>query len=271
MYYSGLRAHLTCLLQEQALHILFQPIFDLRAQRIAGYEAFMRGPVGSPLHTPEQLLRVARESGLGLPLERLACGAALQAFAQQHLPGRLFLNLSPGALAAPDRASFLLNQAAAWGLGGERLALEHLHLDADRPPALDTALAQLAAEHLAFAWDGHPETLTQGPICPQYVKLAPKLVRQIHQDAERRAHLAGLLREAADQGCISIAEGVEDSRDLRALADLGCDWAQGFLLGRPAEEPATTLSRGVQGILNPRPANPRLHAGTPPHLWQTPG
>jgi EAL domain-containing protein (putative c-di-GMP-specific phosphodiesterase class I) len=271
MYYSGLRAHLTSLLQERALHILFQPIFDLRGQRIAGYEAFMRGPAASPLHTPEQLLRVARESGLGLPLERLACARALEAFAHAQLPGRLFLNLSPGALGTADSAGFLIAQAAACGLGGERLALEHLHLDADRPASLDANLAQLAAEHLAFAWDGHPETLAGGVICPQYVKLAPGLVRQIHQDAERRTHLAGLLQEAAAHGCISIAEGVEDSRDLRTLADLGCDWAQGFLLGRPAEEPATTLSRGVQGILNPRPSNPLFASGAQARPWQTLG
>jgi EAL domain-containing protein (putative c-di-GMP-specific phosphodiesterase class I) len=54
----------------------------------------MRGPVDSPLHTPEQLLRVARDAGLGLPLEHLAVRRAISAFVAAALPGRLFINLS---------------------------------------------------------------------------------------------------------------------------------------------------------------------------------
>jgi EAL domain-containing protein (putative c-di-GMP-specific phosphodiesterase class I) len=67
MYFSGLVTHLRDILACQALGFVFQPIFDLRRREVLGYKTLMRGPADSPLHTPEQLLRVARDAGLGLP------------------------------------------------------------------------------------------------------------------------------------------------------------------------------------------------------------
>ncbi|MDQ1466093.1 MAG: diguanylate cyclase, partial [Actinomycetota bacterium] len=47
-----------------------------------------------------------------------------------------------------------------------------------------------------------------------------------------------------------VAEGVETDGQYRVLAELGCDYAQGFLLGRPVpEEP--TLDRAT--LLPPVP------------------
>jgi EAL domain-containing protein (putative c-di-GMP-specific phosphodiesterase class I) len=40
------------------------------------------------------------------------------------------------------------------------------------------------------------------------------------------------------------AEGVETERQLQALRDLGCDHAQGFLLGRPV--PVEELLAGLR-------------------------
>ena len=58
-----------------------------------------------------------------------------------------------------------------------------------------------------------------------------------------------LVDEARGHGLQVIAEGIEDARDLAALCTLGCDCAQGYLLGTPAEEPIRQLSRSVAGLL----------------------
>jgi EAL domain-containing protein (putative c-di-GMP-specific phosphodiesterase class I) len=50
---------------------------------------------------------------------------------------------------------------------------------------------------------------------------------------------------AHNLGLMVVAEGVEDEPTWNALAELGCDQAQGFLLGRPmaAENLASWLSQ----------------------------
>ncbi|HET7747034.1 MAG TPA: EAL domain-containing protein [Vicinamibacteria bacterium] len=37
-----------------------------------------------------------------------------------------------------------------------------------------------------------------------------------------------------DTGALVVAEGVETSAERSALVDLGCDFLQGYLIGRPA-------------------------------------
>lgn len=46
-----------------------------------------------------------------------------------------------------------------------------------------------------------------------------------------------VLRFAERLGAAVIAEGVETEAERRALLDLGADWGQGYLFGRPHPMP----------------------------------
>ena len=248
MYFSTLVVHLRELIADQALGFVFQPLFDLRRREVLGYEALLRGPEDSPLHTPEQLLLVAREAGLGLVLERLATRLALEAFVAAQLPGKAFLNLSAAMIVDQAPESGLGAMAEACGLARARLVVEHMHHREDGADGLDPALACLAAQGIGLSVDA-----LDGGVPAGFVKLAPALIRNIHTDPARQRQLATLLQEAHALGTQVVAEGVEDARELAALCDLGCDCAQGYLLGRPAADPARQMSRGVAGILKARP------------------
>jgi EAL domain-containing protein (putative c-di-GMP-specific phosphodiesterase class I) len=50
---------------------------------------------------------------------------------------------------------------------------------------------------------------------------------------------AAIVQISHTLGLVPIAEGVENQEQAEALADLGCDLAQGFHLGRPADVDAT--------------------------------
>ena len=70
-----------------------------------------------------------------------------------------------------------------------------------------------------------------------FVKIDMEIVRDIdvakdHQDIARN-----LIGYAHDRGIRVIAEGVETEAELRALRELGADYVQGYLTGRPAPEP----------------------------------
>lgn len=241
MYFSGLVSHLRDILACQALSFVFQPVFDLRRREVLGYETLMRGPVDSPLHTPEQLLRVARDAGLSLPLEHLAVRRAVSAFVAAALPGRLFINLSGGMIVDLVRDGGLLAVLDAGGLEATRLVVEHM--EADTPlPGLNEAWAHLPAL-------GCGRATGRSGVAADFLKLTPPRTRRIHADPARLEVLALLVDEARGQGLQVIAEGIEDARDLAALCALGCDCAQGYLLGRPADEPVRQLSRSVAGLL----------------------
>ena len=86
------------LMQGGGLHCVFQPLADLREGTIYAHEALIRGPQGSPFHTPDVLLELARRERLLLDFELLCVFTALEQWGQSDAPGRLFVNISADAL-----------------------------------------------------------------------------------------------------------------------------------------------------------------------------
>lgn len=91
----GLRDLLLDILENGTLQAVFQPIIDLRAGQLIGYEGLIRGPSDSPLHAPIKLLAAAEQFGLSGRLESRCAATVLDRFIKRALPGRLFLNVSP--------------------------------------------------------------------------------------------------------------------------------------------------------------------------------
>ena len=77
------------------------------------------------------------------------------------------------------------------------------------------------------------------------VKIERSFLERIDADPRRAAFLRGLLRLARDIALPVIAEGVERPGQLAELKRLGCPFAQGYLLGRPAFADATTARLGL--------------------------
>jgi EAL domain-containing protein (putative c-di-GMP-specific phosphodiesterase class I) len=68
--------------------------------------------------------------------------------------------------------------------------------------------------------------------------------------------ISAVVELAHNLGLLVVAEGVETEAELRSVSAIGCDEAQGFLLGRPG--PADSL---FDGVLDPVPETPnRMHS-----------
>ena len=68
---------------------------------------------------------------------------------------------------------------------------------------------------------------------PDIVKLDMAIVRGIDQDPYRRTLVGSLVAMCGDFGIPLVAEGVETEGEKTVLVDLGCDYLQGFLCGKP--------------------------------------
>jgi EAL domain-containing protein (putative c-di-GMP-specific phosphodiesterase class I) len=69
---------------------------------------------------------------------------------------------------------------------------------------------------------------------PDYIKVADSLVRNIHTDPIKREIIASLDAIGKRSGATLVAEGIEVEAERKALVDLGIEFGQGYLLGRPA-------------------------------------
>ena len=68
---------------------------------------------------------------------------------------------------------------------------------------------------------------------PEFVKLDISLVRGIERDAARQTIVRSMVRVCHDLGKQLIAEGVEAEGERVTLHEFGCDFLQGFWLGKP--------------------------------------
>ncbi|MEA2478414.1 MAG: hypothetical protein QOJ07_336, partial [Thermoleophilaceae bacterium] len=73
-----------------------------------------------------------------------------------------------------------------------------------------------------------------------FVKIDQSFVTGLCNNEEDGRIVAAVVDLAANLGLRSIAEGVETAEQLARLRELGCNQAQGFLVGRPL--PAEAVS-----------------------------
>jgi EAL domain-containing protein (putative c-di-GMP-specific phosphodiesterase class I)/GGDEF domain-containing protein len=226
----------------EALYTLFQPIIDGATREPIGHEALTRGPDG-PLELPTALIAAAAAAGISIPLERRCLESALRSFSALQLQGRLFLNLLPQTLLDwPNLADWLGAQLAANQIDPHDVVLEVTeHGLTEDEVLLAAAVAPLRALGCDIAIDdlgaGSSGLKTWAAIRPDYVKVDRYFVAGIEQDAVRGEILRSVVDMGRVTGCRVIAEGIENREQYAMLLELGVDYLQGYLLGRPQRVP----------------------------------
>lgn len=240
------------------LHAVFQPIVQADNAEILGYEALIRGPVGSPWAAPDALFRLAQGVAATIALEVHAARTALYAWRSLDLPGKLFLNFSPMTLrhllAARGRLMAALLGA---GIPPSCLVIEVT----EQTPIGDAvsfgqAMSVLRELGMQYALDdfgsGHANLDLLAHLSPQFVKIDKSLVRGIASCSRRLEILRGVLRMMSAFGGCVIAEGIENEDELAVIRDLGVTGAQGYYVGRPAVQPAAQAAPQVRQALASR-------------------
>lgn len=232
-------------IEQQQMSTVYQPIFDLSNNRIAGYECLTRFSA-MPLRTPDVWFKEAGEIDRGTYLEISAIALALRAL--DHLPSNLYLgvNASPQTVVSSEFASTLE------GVPLDRVVLEiteHAEVaDYDlllwSMEALRERGMRLAVDDAGAGYSGLQHILKMKP---DLIKLDLALTRNIDVDLSRRALTAALVSFARATDSSIIAEGVETAEELAAIKSLGVQKAQGYFLGKP-KPLADTLAALKTGI-----------------------
>ena len=238
-------------IREGLLHPVFQPILDFRAQAYLGFEALIRGPASSPLHRPDQLFAAARSAGLAGALEHACREASLRAFARLGLPGRLFLNVTPGCLLDErlmnGETCRLLNDL---GIAANRVVIELTeNQQITDLPGIHEGLLHFRGRGFQIAIDdlgeGFANLRMWSEVRPEFVKIDKHFIHGIADD-RMKYHFVRAMQDLAEICHASIvAEGIERCEDFAFVRDLGIACAQGYFVARPASSPDRQLSPTV--------------------------
>jgi diguanylate cyclase (GGDEF)-like protein/PAS domain S-box-containing protein len=267
---SGLRMahdlHRGLVQGEMRLH--FQPVVELATNDIDGVEALVRWErPGVGLLLPEAFMEIAERTGqivaLGGWVIGQACRAAVDFEAAGLAPVRVSINVSARQLSDPGLVGMLDEALTRTGCPPERIAIEVtetavLH-DIGAATAILETIKSLGVElDLDDFGTGYSSLLYLRHFPVDRIKIDRSFVSGLGTSVADTAIVASTIALAHSVGLRAIAEGVETSQQLTMLRQMGCDFAQGYLLSHPlsAEQLVSWWQQQLPSRLVPRQTSP---------------
>jgi diguanylate cyclase (GGDEF)-like protein len=242
----GLETELRNAIEEDRLHLAFQPLIELATGKVAGFEALARwdNRNGHSI-APSEFIPIAEDSGLIVPLGQWAIGKAAAVLADwdKQNGGKIVdcyfsVNVSAIQLLRDDVAAVVRQALDAHKIGGERLMIELTESAIIGDPDLAlSVLSELKALDARVAMDdfgtGYSNLAYLQRLPLDVLKIDRSFVEHMVDDRDKVAIVRTIQSLAEVLGMKTTAEGVETADQARLLSALGCDFGQGYLFARP--------------------------------------
>jgi len=230
----------------------YQPLIDLEAHEISGYEALLRWqhPVEGEV-APLEFIPLAEESGLIVPLGKWVLEEACRYGAELHADTgrrtRMSVNVSARQLQHPDFTSHVEHALDASGFPPNCLTLELTEsVLLASGEHIGQRLAALKAHGIMLALDdfgtGYASLSYLQHFPVDIVKIDRSFTDRIDTASADVVLLKGIIDLGNALGLNLVAEGIQTEAQHQIVRDLGCQGAQGFYFGRPASEPLRALN-----------------------------
>jgi len=206
LVYRAQRRDFIDVLLQGRLHSVYEPVVDAKTLTVYGYEALVRGADGSGLASPAQLFGDIRPTAIHDPnfqpdaLTRTLEGCGLA-------PGDVVFEISEQE--SIDNYAIFREARDNYGKLGFQFALD------------DTGAGYASLEAVL-------------ELTPEFIKVDRAFVKGIDQDSARQNMLRAFQTIALDMNARIIGEGLDTLEELRTLGELGIQFGQGWLFGKPA-------------------------------------
>ncbi|MBA0386482.1 bifunctional diguanylate cyclase/phosphodiesterase [Stenotrophomonas maltophilia] len=232
-------------LREDELFLLYQPKLDLQAGRMVGVEALLRW--NHPEHgqiVPDYFIPLAEKTGMIVEIGRWALHAACRQMRlwrdEQALDWSVAVNASMFQINSPAFFTDVCEALERHDINPEHLTIEVTESGAMRNAEFSLmVLRKLASIGVRISLDdfgvGH-SSLTHLKRFPIHeLKIDRSFVSGVAENTEDAAIVKAIIALAKAVGLWVVAEGVETTAQQAALAEMGCDAIQGYLISRPVE------------------------------------
>ncbi len=216
----------------------FQPIVDVRNERIESYEALVRGKGGESAAT----ILASVDANSQYRFDQTCRVTAITLAARLGMQTKLNLNFLPNAVYRPEvciRTTLAAARAVEFPI--ERIVFEVIETEnVASPNHLRDILAEYKRLGFATAIDdfgaGFAGLGFLADFQPDIIKLDMKLVRDVDRDVPRQAIVRAVIGLCRELNIRTVAEGIETFAEYKWLAEAGADLFQGYLFAKPGFE-----------------------------------
>ncbi len=247
-------------IEASAIEVWFQPIVDIRTGRNRAVEALARMQGQDGLYLPPSVfIPLAEETGLVHDLGRQVLRNSMNSarvWIDKGLIDLVAVNVSAHEFHAPFFADDVIEVLAEADIPGDRLVLEITEsvmvAEMDR---VKDVMNRLIAHGVKFALDdfgaGYTNLVYLRQLPISKVKLDLSLLASVAEDTKAQAILRHTVAMCKELGIRTVCEGIEEQAQLEFLQSIGCDFGQGYLLGRPMEvdQLSATLNKGPSRLI----------------------
>jgi diguanylate cyclase (GGDEF)-like protein/PAS domain S-box-containing protein len=236
-------------IEREELRVHYQPIVSLVSAKVMGFEALLRWQRGDELVAADEIVPIAEETGLILPIGQWVLREALRQLAewQRLYPDNeslhMHVNLSAKQFLQPN----LLEHIAA-ALDESGVDAYRLHLEVTESVVIDNAeaaaelLERLRATGVGISLDDFGTGYSSLSSLRQFPFDTLKIDRSfISTNGGRRNHeiddeiVRTISTLARILGMDVTVEGLESADQVQRMRDLGIDYAQGFYFSPPVD------------------------------------
>ena len=232
---------LTRAIEDQQLHMLYQPKVSLRDGALLRVEALVRwnDPSFGPVE-PSRFVPLAEQHGLIDELTQWGLRTILRQWLdwrEEGIDAEIAFNISALSLQHLDFPDLVERMCRALEVPTDRLVLE-LTEGATQPLVkLMDALTRFRIKGIGLAIDdfgtGYSTLMLLRQLPFTELKIDRAFVADIATSRDCRLIVQSMVDLAHGLGLTAIAEGIETVDQLRVVRETGCDIAQGFLISQP--------------------------------------
>jgi diguanylate cyclase (GGDEF)-like protein/PAS domain S-box-containing protein len=244
---SGLAGELRRSIPQGELVLQYQPQLTLATGAIQGMEALVRwNHPREGMMPPDRFLPLAEEMGIIHPLTAWVMDNALSQLRKWLALGldvTMSVNVSPRCIEDHSLEEMVARALESSGVEPHRLTLE-ITEGVAMAAAAGKALARLSEMGIRLSLDdfgtGYSSLLYLMRLPVNEIKIDRSFVSGLATDPDSGAIVRSAVGLGHNLGLRVVAEGLQDRAAEAILIDAGCDAAQGFLIGRPADESEAT-------------------------------
>jgi diguanylate cyclase (GGDEF)-like protein len=224
-------------IEQNQLHLEYQPIIDMRRNVVSGFEALARWqhPIKGSI-PPAVFIPIAEDSGLIVPLGEWALREACTQATRWPNDLKIAVNLSPLQFSLSNLVDTISRVVTETTLGAHRLVLEITEgLFISETAKTQATLHRLKALGVRIAMDdfgtGYSSLSSLRSFPFDEIKIDRAFVSDLGKNSESSAIIQAVIIIASAMGMTTVAEGVETADQQMLLKTLGCDEVQGYLYG----------------------------------------
>lgn len=235
----------------EGFEVYFQPIVDAKTYRLVGAEALMRFSMPSDCEdgkaeaiSPAEFIPILEQTGLIIPagkwILREAVGTCKKW--QRVIPDfRINVNLSYVQVMKSNALDEILDTVRVYGIRPESVGIEVTESGyLDSGPHFQKLWNGLKNNGIQVVLDdfgtGYSNLHCLGDLRPDYIKIDRSFTLKALRNQYEHKLMSQIIEMAHSLKLTICIEGIEKSDELMDLRDLGADYIQGYLFGKPYSE-----------------------------------